>query len=123
MAITTLQKLIKKEERRDRTAALDRVKTQAQTSKLYGQGAAVAGTAVGAFADKRWGAEDEAATWGDTNIPVNATAGPVLFLASMIPAFKKAPIARDVVGGTGLGMTMAALYRFTYENVESAEAG
>ncbi|MCH9730978.1 MAG: hypothetical protein K0U84_15090 [Actinomycetia bacterium] len=121
MAITTLQKLIKKEERRDRTAAIERVKDQAQTSALYGKGAAAGGTAFGAFADKRWGSEDEAFTWGDTNIPVNATAGPVLFLASMIPAFKKAPIARDVVGGTGFGMTMAALYRFTYDKVEPAE--
>lgn len=119
MATTALSKAIKTLERREKSDARKRIETKAQNSQLLANATAAAGVAAGAAADKRFGEGEEAATWGETDVPVNATAGPLLFVGGLL---LRPGMARDVVGGAGFGMSLAALYRFVHDKVPKADA-
>lgn len=111
--MTALTKAIKKEEARQKRAAITRVEDRYTEGELISKGSSAAGVVVAAIHDKMRGEGDEVAKIGP--VPANLALGLAgVGVALFIP--RRSTAARNVVGGTGMGVALGGLYRLTFDN-------
>jgi hypothetical protein len=113
-----LTKAIKKEEARQKRAAITRVKDRAFEGELIAKASSAAGVVAGAIHDKLRGTDTEVAKFGP--VPANLAVGVVAVgVGLLIP--QSAAAARNVVGGAGAGLAFSGLYRLTFDNWPESE--
>lgn len=118
MARDALSKAIKQEESRRKRASIARVEDRNFEAEMIGKATSAAGVVAGAVHDKLRGEENDE---GETDVakfgpvPANLAVGlGAVGVGMMIP--RRAATARAVVGGTGMGIALAGLYRLTFDN-------
>lgn len=120
-----LTKAIKKEEQRQKRAAITRVEDRCQEEELVGKATAAAGVVAGAIHDKLRGeesseGEQEVAKLGP--VPANLAIGlGAVGVGMLMPRKNGSNTVRSVVGGSGMGLALAGLYRLTYDNWPEGE--
>lgn len=113
-----LSKAIKKEEARQKRAAITRVKDRAFEGELIAKGSSAAGIVLGAVHDKLRGTDTEVAKFGP--VPANLAVGAAgVLVGLLIP--QSAGAARNIIGGAGAGLAFSGLYRLTYDNWPESE--
>lgn len=111
--MTALSKAIKKEEARQKRVAITRVEDRAMEADMIGKATSAAGVVAGAIHDKLRGEGDEVAKFGP--VPANLAVGLSGVAVGLLIPRKNAAI-RGVVGGGGMGLALAGLYRLTFDN-------
>ena len=115
-----LKKAIQREESRQKQAVITRANDRAQEAELISKASSTVGIVAGAIHDKLRGepndqGELEVAKIGP--VPANLALGlGAVGVGLMIPKKKGANTVRNVVGGSGMGLALAGLYRLTYDN-------
>lgn len=118
MASDALSKAIKKEESRQKRAAINRVEDRFTEADMIGKATSAAGVVAAAIHDKLRGEEGEVAKYGP--VPANLATGlGAVGIALLIPRSQAA--VRNVVGGAGMGMALGGLYRLTFDNWPESE--
>lgn len=108
-----LSKAIKKEETRQKRAAITRVRDRAFEGELIGKASSAAGVVAAAIHDKLRGEGEDVAKFGP--VPANLAVGlGAVGVGLIVPQSMSA--VRNVVGGAGMGMALAGLYRLTLDN-------
>lgn len=111
--MTALTKAIKKEEARQKRQAINRVEDRYTEADMIGKATSAAGVVGAAIHDKLRGAEGDVAKFGP--VPANLAVGLAgVGVGLLIP--RKNAAARSVVGGGGMGLALAGLYRLTLDN-------
>lgn len=111
--MTALTKAIKKEEARQKKAAITRVEDRQTEADMIGKATSAAGVVGAAIHDKLRGEDGEVAKFGP--VPANLALGLAgVGVGLLIP--RKQAAARSVVGGAGVGMALGGLYRLTFDN-------
>lgn len=120
-----LSKAIQKEEARQKQAALTRVEDRAQEAELIAKATSAAGVVAGAIHDKLRGEETENGEQGVAKfgpVPANLALGlGAVGVSLLIPQKRGNNTVRNVVGGSGMGLAFAGLYRLTYDNWPEGE--
>lgn len=120
MARDALSKAIAREERRQKTTALNRVKDRFSEGDLIAKGTSAIGTVAGAVHDKLRGESGEVAKIGP--VPANLAFGIVgVGAALLIP--EKYVGTRAAFGGTSMGLALAGVYRLTFDNWPEGDEG
>ena len=115
-----LSKAIKKEESRQKRAAITRVEDRNFEGELIGKATSAAGVVGAAIHDKLRGEGGEVAKLGP--VPANLAIGlGAVGVALLIP--RRVAAARNVVGGAGMGLALGGLYRLTFDNWPEDEEG
>jgi len=113
MARDALSKAIKKEESRQKRAAITRVEDRNFEAEMIGKATSAAGVVAAAIHDKLRGEDEEVAKFGP--VPANLAVGlGAVGVGLLIP--RKNAAARNVVGGSGMGLALGGLYRLTFDN-------
>lgn len=119
--MSALSKAIKKEESRQKRAAITRVQDRFQEADMIGKATSAGGVVAAAIHDKLRGTEGDVAKFGP--VPANLALGlGGVAVGLMLPRSQAA--ARSVVGGAGMGLALGGLYRLTFDNwPDEDEAG
>jgi len=101
MASRALSKELRAEITRGKRRVRENAEERAEGQLLAAGIGVTVGGGAGAIIDAKFGKAGKAATYGDTDIPVNVTAGPAIALGSF---FLDKGMVRSGLMGTGVGL-------------------
>ena len=90
---------------------------KAREADLIGKGSAVGGSLAAAYIDSEYADEQSGEPPEKFGVPVSGAVGLGLAVVSCLPKGQPG-MARTAVGGLGVGMVCASVYRFAYDKLE-----